>query len=245
VKVFSSWSGGKECALATYKAISQGHEVLYLLNFVSEDGERSRSHGIKASVVALQAEAIGIPLIQVKTSWENYEENFKKVVRELKNKGIEGGVFGDIDIEEHREWVERVCGEVGIKALSPLWGIKAEKLIEELLKLKFKAIIVATRLDENFLGKVLDKALVRQISKLGSHPCGENGEYHTFVTEGPIFKKALKVTSGESKKIDNVWFWEISAKVVARGKAPKQSQRGKSKIATLPPAKPWRAGRSQ
>ncbi len=233
MKVFSSWSGGKECALATYKAISQGHKVLYLLNFVSEDGERSRSHGIKASVLALQAEAIGIPLIQVKTSWEDYEQNFKKVVGELKNKGIEGGVFGDIDLEEHREWVERVCSEVGIKAFLPLWGTKPEKLIEELLELKFKAIVVATRLDRDILGKVLDKALVRQISKLGSHPCGENGEYHTLVTEGPIFRKALKVTRGESKKRDNVWFWDISTKVVARGGAPKQSQRNKNKIATL------------
>jgi diphthine-ammonia ligase len=213
VKVFSSWSGGKECALATYKAISQDHEVLYLLNFVSEDGQRARSHGIKASAVALQAGAIGIPLIQVKTSWENYEENFKKVVRELKNKGIEGGIFGDIEVEEHREWVERVCSEVGIKAFLPLWGTKPEELIDELLKLKFKAIIVATRLDETFLGKVLDKALVKQISKLGSHPCGENGEYHTFVTDGPIFKKALKVTSGERKKRDDVWLWDISAEL--------------------------------
>ncbi len=233
MKVFSSWSGGKECALATYKAISQGHEVLYLLNFVSEDGERSRSHGTKASVLALQAEAIGIPLIQVQTSWEDYEENFKKAVRELQDKGIEGGVFGDMDLEEHREWVERVCSEMGIKAILPLWGIKAEDLIEEFLRLKFKAIIVATRLEKNLLGKVLDKALVRQISKLGSHPCGENGEYHTFVTDGPIFRKALKVTRGERKKRDNVWFWEISTKVIARGEAPKQSQRGKSKIATL------------
>ena len=224
MKVFSSWSGGKECALATYKAISQDHEVLYLLNFVTEDGQRSRSHGTKASVVALQAEAIGIPIIQVKTSWENYEENFKKAVRELRDKGIEGGVFGDMDLEEHREWVERVCSEVGIKAFLPLWGIKPEKLIEELLKLKFKATIVATRLDENFLGKVLDRALVRQISKLGSHPCGENGEYHTFVTDGPIFRKALKITRGESKKRDNIWFWDISAKVIARGEAPKQSR---------------------
>ncbi len=213
MKVFSSWSGGKECALATYKAISQGHEVSYLVNFISEDGERSRSHGTKASVLALQAEAMGIPLIQVKTSWENYEENFKKVVRELKAKGIEGGVFGDIDLEEHREWVERVCSEVGIKALLPLWGIKAEKLIDELLKLKFKAMVIATRLEEGLLGKVLDKALVRQISKLGSHPCGESGEYHTFVTDGPIFRRALKVTSGESKKRDNIWFQEISAEL--------------------------------
>jgi uncharacterized protein (TIGR00290 family) len=213
VKVFSSWSGGKECALATYKAISQGHEVLYLLNFISEDGERSRSHGIKAGVLALQAEAIGIPLIQVKTSWENYEENFKKVVKELKDKGIEGGVFGDMDLEEHREWVERVCGEVGIKAFLPLWGIKAEELIAEFLKLKFKAIVIATRLEESLLGKVLDKALVRRITKLGSHPCGESGEYHTFVTAGPIFRRALKVTKGERERRDNMWFWEISAQL--------------------------------
>jgi diphthine-ammonia ligase len=213
VKVFSSWSGGKECALATYKAISQGHEVLYLLNFISEDGERSRSHGTKASVLALQAEAIGIPLIQVKTSWENYEENFKKAVGKLRDKGIEGGVFGDMDLEEHREWVERVCSEIGIKAFLPLWGIRAEGLIKELLKLKFKAIIVATRLEENLLGKALDKDLVRQISKLGSHPCGENGEYHTFVIEGPIFRKALMVTGGERKKRDNIWFWDILAEL--------------------------------
>jgi diphthine-ammonia ligase len=215
VKVFSSWSGGKECALATYEAISQGHEVLCLLNFISEDGERTRSHGTKASVLALQAEAIGIPLMQVKTSWEGYEQNFKKAVRELKDKGIEGGVFGDIDLDQHREWVERVCGEVGIKAFLPLWGVKPEKLIDEFLTLRFKAVIVATKLDENFLGKVLNKALVRQISKLGSHPCGENGEYHTFVTEGPMFTKALRVTGGQSRRIDGMWFQDISAEVIA------------------------------
>ena len=213
MKVFASWSGGKECALATYKAILQGHKVLYLLNFISEDGERSRSHGIKAGVLALQAEAIGIPIIQVKTSWENYEENFKNVVSELKDKGIEGGVFGDIDLEEHREWVERVCGEVGIKAFLPLWGIKPEKLIDEFLRLEFKAIVVATKLEEGLLGKVLDKALVSQISRLGSHPCGESGEYHTFVKAGPIFSRAIKVTRGERERRDNMWFWEISAEL--------------------------------
>jgi diphthine-ammonia ligase len=214
VKVFSSWSGGKECALATYKAISLGHEVSYLLNFISEDGERSRSHGIKAGVLALQAEAIGIPLIQVKTSWENYEENFKKVVRELKDKGIEGGVFGDIDLQEHRDWVERVCGEVGIKAFLPLWQVRPEELIDEFLRLEFKAMVVATRLEESLLGKVLDEALVRRISELGSHPCGESGEYHTFVTAGPIFRRALNVTKNEKEGRDNMWFLEISAELL-------------------------------
>jgi Predicted ATPases of PP-loop superfamily len=212
MKVFASWSGGKECALATYRAISQGYEVLYLVNFISEDGERSRSHGIKASVLASQAEAIGIPLIQVKTSWEEYEENFKKVVRELKHKGIEGGVFGDIDLKEHREWVERVCNELGIKAFLPLWGTKAEELLDEFFELGFEATVVATRLEESLLGKVLDETLVSHVTKLGSHPCGEGGEYHTFVTAGPIFKKALNVSQGKKRKGDNIWFLEISAK---------------------------------
>ena len=212
MKVFVSWSGGKECALATYRAISQEHEVLYLVNFISEDGERSRSHGIKSSVLALQAEAIGIPLVQVKTSWEEYEENFKKVVRELKDRGIEGGVFGDIDLDGHREWVERVCGELGIKAFLPLWGAKAEELIEEFLKLRFEAIVVATRLEESLVGKVLDEALVSHITELGSHPCGEEGEYHTFVAAGPIFKRTLNVTRGRTEKKDNMWFLDISAR---------------------------------
>ncbi|MEA3442577.1 MAG: diphthine--ammonia ligase [Chloroflexota bacterium] len=211
MKVFSSWSGGKESALATYKAISQGHEVLYLVNFVSEDGKRSRSHGIKANVLALQAEAMGIPLIQVKTSWEDYEENFKKVATRLKKKGIEGGIFGDMELEEHREWIERVCGELKIKAFLPLWGIEAEELIDEFLKLGFKAMVIATKLDENLLGKVLDEALLNQVIRLGSHPCGENGEYHTFVTSGPTFKKPFEVALGKKEERDDTWFLEVLA----------------------------------
>jgi uncharacterized protein (TIGR00290 family) len=233
MKVFASWSGGKESALATYKAISQANQVSYLVNFVSEDGTRSRSHGIKASVLALQAQAISIPLIQVRTSWENYEENFKKVVRELKVKGVQGGVFGDVDLEEHREWIERVCGELEIEPLLPLWRIRPDELLAEVLENGFKAIVIATRLDENLLGKSLGKAFLVEIGKFGCHPCGESGEYHTFVFDGPIFKTPLEVIPGKKEKRDSVWFLEISAEVIARGEAPKQSRRGKKKIATL------------
>jgi uncharacterized protein (TIGR00290 family) len=102
---------------------------------------------------------------------------------------------------------------VGIRAFLPLWGIEAEELIREFLTLKFKAMVIATRLEEDLLGNILDEALVSRISKLGSHPCGESGEYHTFVTAGPIFKRALKVTQGERERRDDVWFWEISAEL--------------------------------
>jgi len=213
MKVFASWSGGKESALATYKAISQGYQVLYLVNFVSENGERSRSHGIKAEVLRMQSKAIGIPLIQVRTSWGNYEENFKKVVRNLKEEGIEGGIFGDIEVEEHREWVERVCAELVIKPFLPLWGCEPEELITDFWALGFKSVIVATRLDEKLLGRDLDRAFLTEIQKFNCHPCGESGEYHTFVKGGPIFKKSLKVIQGKREKRDNVWFLELSAEL--------------------------------
>ncbi len=211
MKVFASWSGGKESAMATYRAISQDYQVSYLVNFVSENGERSRSHGIRAEVLRMQSEAMGIPMVQVRTSWEKYEENFKKVVRNLKEEGIEGGIFGDIEVEEHREWVERVCAEIGIKSYLPLWGDEPEELIADFWALGFKSVIVATRLDEKLLGRDLDRAFLTEIKKFNSHPCGESGEYHTFVTGGPIFKKSLKVIQGKREKRDNVWFLELSA----------------------------------
>jgi uncharacterized protein (TIGR00290 family) len=211
MNIFASWSGGKESALATYKAILEGHQVSYLVNFISEDGKRSRSHGIKASVLDLQAKAIGIPLIQVKTSWEDYEENFKKVVTELKGKGIEGGVFGDMDLEEHREWVERVCAELQIEPILPLWGIDPGELLAEFWESGFKAIVVATRLSEGLLGRNLDKAFLHEIQKFNCHPCGEFGEYHTLVTNGPIFRKPIRVTQGKRYKRDDAWFMEVSA----------------------------------
>jgi len=213
MKVFASWSGGKESALATYRAISQGYQVSCLVNFISEDGKRSRSHGILAKVLDLQAKAIGIPIVQVKTSWEDYEENFKRAVMELKGKGIEGGVFGDMDLEEHKEWVERICTELEIKPLLPLWGIEPEELLAQFRESGFEAIVVATRLDEGLLGKSLDEAFLTEIRKFGCHPCGESGEYHTFITGGPIFKKLLKVSQGKRERRDNLWFLEVSAEL--------------------------------
>ncbi len=210
MKVFASWSGGKESALATYKAISQGYQVSYLVSFVSEDGKRSRSHGISSPMLNLQAKATGIPMIQAKTSWDNYERNFKQVVAELKDRGVEGGVFGDIDLAEHREWIEKTCAELEIKPILPLWGTEPEKLLAEFWDSGFKAIVVATRLDKSLLGKNLDIAFLSEIHKFGCHPCGESGEYHTFVSDGPIFRQPLRITHGKKEQRDHVWFMEIS-----------------------------------
>ena len=210
---FVSWSGGKDCCLACHQAMADGLNIRYLANMLTEGGTHSRSHGLSNEVLLLQSQAIGIPLRQGKATWDTYEGEFKKLLSSFKQEGVEDGVFGDIDLDEHREWVERVCSEVGIKAFLPLWGIKPEELIDEFLGLGFKAMIVATTLEKDLLEKVLDKALVNRITNIGSHPCGEGGEYHTFVTSGPIFKKALKVTQGRTARRDDAWFLEISAEL--------------------------------
>jgi len=212
MKVFASWSGGKESALATYRAISQGLQISYLVNFISEDGERSRSHDVPSSALVLQAKAAGIPIVQVRTSWEDYERNFRQVVEELKKDGISGGVFGDIDLEEHRDWVERVCQGLKIKPFLPLWKLEPERLLHDFVDSGFKAKIVATRLDERLLGREIDGTFVNEIRAYGCHPCGELGEYHTFVTDGPIFRQPLEVTPGKKEKRGDVWFLDISVR---------------------------------
>lgn len=210
MKVFASWSGGKDSALAAYKAIALGHEVLYLLNSVSENGQVSASHGIKAGVIALQAEAIGIPLFQMKTSWSTYEANFKQAISQLKERGITGGVFGDIYLTEHREWIERVCRETGIEAIFPLWGHDTSELIHEFMGCGFKSIIVASHLEESLLGQTIDKKFLQKLVDLRADPCGEKGEYHSFVIAGPLFKKQFEVIHGKKEKRDGVWFLDIS-----------------------------------
>ncbi len=217
MKAFASWSGGKDCALATYRAISQGYEVTYLLNFVAEDGQRSRSHGIRSEVLHMQAQAMGIPLMQVPTSWESYEENFKKAVTELKDKGIEDGIFGDMDLEEHREWIERVCGQVGVSPRLPLWQSDPEQLLNEFWNSGFRSIVVASKLGKSLLGKNLDKEFVENIVKeYNSHPCGESGEYHTFVTDGPIFQRPLKIMQGNTVNRNGVWALDFDAELSSR-----------------------------
>jgi diphthine-ammonia ligase len=204
--VFASWSGGKDCCLALHRAIASGLNVRYLANTITEDGKRSFSHGISAEVIRAQAQAIGIPLTQRPTSRETYEAEFINMLRAFKQEGIEGGVFGDIDFNEHREWIERVCRESGITPYLPLWLEKQDKLLSEFINAGFVAIVVAAKSDlfgEEVLGQTIDMAFVKYLRELGKTkkitPCGEAGEYHSLVIDGPIFKKRLEIL--ESKKV--------------------------------------------
>ena len=213
MKAFCSWSGGKDSCLACYRAMREGLEICRLLNMLSEDGSRARSHGLRAEVLMAQSEAVGIPMIQRAASWESYEGEFKRAVLALKEEGIEAGVFGDIDLIEHREWIERVCRELGVKPVLPLWGSDREEVMEELISAGFEAVVVAVRKDAlgpEWLGRGIDDRFVDELRGKGIDLCGEEGEYHTLVIDGPIFSRRLVIERAEIVDRGEVTFLDIT-----------------------------------
>jgi diphthine-ammonia ligase len=183
-----------------------------LLTMMDEDGERSRSHGLSLELLERQAHALGIPLVTCNSSWEDYEGNFISVIRGFKEQGIEWGVFGDIDLEEHLEWVERVCTSVGIQACEPLWKEPRRKLLDEFMRLGFQATIIAIKqeaLSDSFLGRTLDKQCVADLEAAGVDASGEEGEYHTVVTAGPIFSEPIRIRTGRKEAHDGYCFLEV------------------------------------
>lgn len=200
MKVLCSWSGGKESCLACYQAMKQGHEVASLLTMVTTTGDYTRSHRVSRELLKAQSQAVGIPLYRRRTSWDTYEREFRGALTFLKRKGIAGGIFGDLDLNEHREWVERVCSEAGIVPLLPLWGMERTDLLRTFMAAGFEAIVVAVRndiMDDRWLGGRIDGTFVEQMEERGIDVCGENGEYHTLVVDGPIFGKRIEI--GETR----------------------------------------------
>ena len=211
---FCSWSGGKDSCLALYHAISQGGCPRFLLTMLREDGQRSRSHGLAITVLQKQASALGIELILRSASRNDYEQTFISVLQEFKKEGVQAGVFGDIDLEPHREWTERVCSVVDMQSHQPLWKKQRRDLIDELLEAGFKATIVAAKdgvLDKQFLGKTLDADTICEIEKAGIDLYGEEGEYHTVVTDGPIFSAPIDLNMKTQVLRNGYWFLEVDA----------------------------------
>jgi diphthine-ammonia ligase len=213
-KVFVSWSGGKDCCLALNRAKKSGMDVRCLVNMTTQDGKRSCSHGINADVIQKQAEALGIPIAQNPTTGDNYEAVFTETLKGFKKEGVTGGVFGDIDFNAHREWIERVCGNAGMTPHLPLWLEDQSKLMEEFIGAGFKSIVVAVRSDllgQETLGRVIDHKFLAHITGLnkGITPCGEAGEFHSLVIDGPLFNKQLAIVKSEKVTRGNHHFLEI------------------------------------
>ena len=214
-KTFVSWSGGKDCCQAAYKAIQQGFQIACLLNMVTNDKRRSCSHGLPARWIRLQAKAMELPLVQQPTTSSNYEAIYSASLAKLKSTGVNYGIFGDIDFEPHREWITRVCSSVNVMPVLPLWQEHQEDIARAFIDQGFEAVVVATRADlmgAEWLGKKFDAAFLKELSVYDDEisPCGEAGEFHTLVVDGPLFKKRIEIRRAEKEKRNNHWFLKIA-----------------------------------
>ena len=208
MKIVAAWSGGKDSCFACYKALQEGHEVVNLLIMMS-DPSISNFHMIRSDMLDAQSQAIGIPIAKWTTTPDTYEQEFKKALLQMKAKGVEGIVTGDVfDVALHEAgWLDRICKEVGLIPVRPLWHRDTQQILEEFINASFKATvvrIVTNLLSMDWLGREINKKFLDDLLKLGTiDPCGEHGEFHTFVTDGPLFKKTrIEILESEKVKLN-------------------------------------------
>ena len=193
MRAFFSWSGGKDSMLALHRALDAGHRVDALLAMFDETGERSRSHAIAPALMRAQADALGIALVTRNASWSDYEAVFSEQLRAFASQGITHGLFGDIDLQAHRDWEEKVCAAAGLQAVLPLWHEDRGALADEVLGAGYRARVVcvdARWLDASYCGVEYDADFIARLPA-GVDACGENGEFHTFVYDGPRFARPV------------------------------------------------------
>ena len=179
--------------LALHRALDAGHDVEALLAMFDETGERSRSHALPPALMRAQADALGIPLVMRNASWTTYEAVFTEQLRAFAAQGVTHGLFGDIDLQPHRDWEEKVCAAAGIEAVLPLWHEPRRALVDELLALGYRARVVcvdARFLDASYCGREFDAGFIADLPA-EVDACGENGEFHTFVFDGPRFARPV------------------------------------------------------
>ena len=205
----ASWSGGKDSCLACYKAMLSGYDISYLVNFVSKEYKRVSFHGTETKLIQLQAKSIGTPLWQKETTRDGYEQEFKEAIRSLVPDGITGMIFGDIYLQEHKDWTERVCTELGIEAVEPLWGKDTEEILFDFIDAGFEAVVIGAQsrlIDAEWLGRQMDRDFIEYLKNRNICLCGENGEYHTLVINGPIFNKKIEIIEARTIARDNHCF---------------------------------------
>lgn len=194
-----SWSGGKDGCLALDRMLRDGGHCLGLINMLDAAGERSRSHGLRPEVVAAQVESLGLPLLSGRAGWDTYAAEFSKQVQVARDLGAQAVVFGDIDLQDHRDWAETICAQIGLTAVFPIWQEARAGLVHEVLGRGFRARIVAVRedrLNADLLGRDLAASLP-EIGAQGADLCGEEGEYHSVVVDGPLFRQPLNLIPGD------------------------------------------------
>ncbi|WP_336516757.1 diphthine--ammonia ligase [Pollutibacter soli] len=208
-----SWSGGKDSCFALIKAEQEGFIPTVLLNVLNEEGKISRSHGIPSAVLQRQAELAGIPIRLISSSWADYETKFTDALINLKTRfNVSHAVFGDIDLQSHRDWEEKVCSNAGLEAVLPLWQIDRERLLDQMLDGGIETMIISCNevMGEKFLGQILTKDLAEELKLLDVDVCGENGEFHTLVLNCSLFSQKLEIKKGAKLHHEGYWFLQVS-----------------------------------
>ncbi|MCK8520260.1 diphthine--ammonia ligase [Aquimarina sp. D1M17] len=206
-KTYFNWSSGKDSSLALYYILQQKeYNISKLLTTVNKDYGRVSMHGLREELLDEQAVSIGIPIKKIKlparVSMETYNEAMKNATASLQSDGYTHTVFGDIFLEDLRAYREQQLESAGLQTVFPLWKRDTTELLKEFIDLGFKAITVCVNakfLDDTFCGRVIDHDFLKELPS-NVDPCGENGEFHTFVFDGPIFKKPIDFTIGEKVK---------------------------------------------
>ena len=194
-----SWSGGKDSCYAALLAVEQGYSLRALLNVMNESGQRSRSHGLPLHILQQQAAAAGLPLHAIESSWNDYEKKFTDALIALRDTHkVDYAVFGDIDLQAHRDWEEKVTRAAGLKTLLPLWQQDRKELLHRMLETGIRTVIVSCqeRMGPGFLGNTLTLDMIPALEALGVDPCGENGEFHTVVVDCPLFTRPVEIHPG-------------------------------------------------
>lgn len=203
-KALFNWSSGKDSALALYKILQNPEfEINCLLTSVNQQFQRISMHGVRVELLKQQAESIGIPLVIMQIpempTMEVYENVMQQTLEKLKKKGITHSVFGDIFLEDLRQYREDKLAIMGFEGVFPIWKIPTQDLIQEFIALGFKTIVVCVNeryLDKSFVGRVIDQQFIDDLPE-NVDVCGENGEFHTFSFDGPIFQKPINFEIGE------------------------------------------------
>ncbi|UTN02869.1 diphthine--ammonia ligase [Flavobacterium bizetiae] len=203
-KAIFNWSSGKDSALALYKTLQNpDFKIEYLLTSVNQQFQRISMHGVRVELLDAQSKSIGLPLkimqIPEMPTMEVYENVMTETLSELKNEGITHSVFGDIFLEDLRKYREDQLLKIGFEAVFPLWKIPTKDLIQEFISLGFKTIVVCVNeryLDKSFVGRIIDQEFINDLPD-NVDVCGENGEFHTFTFDGPIFSKPIQFEIGE------------------------------------------------
>ena len=206
-KAIFNWSSGKDSALALYKVLREDQfEITSLLTSINREFQRISMHGVPVSLLEKQAESLGFPLIKMELpkepTMEEYREIMAKTMNEIKSGGVTHSIFGDIFLEDLKKYREEQLSTIGMKAVFPLWKKNTTELIHEFLDLGFKTIVTCvneTYLDKSFAGRIIDKDFINDLPA-NVDPCGENGEFHTFTFDCPLFKSPISFHIGETVK---------------------------------------------